>query len=145
MPWWSWMVVGVLLLGAELFVVEAEFFLVFIAVSALLTGGAVVLVEGLPLWSHWLIFAVLAVVSMVFFRKRVYAAIRPSIAGLKDDFIGDEVRLAVELPPGESGRVELRGTTWQVRNDGSGTIAAGGKGRIVAVEGVALRVVPADE
>jgi hypothetical protein len=33
MPWWGWMVIGALLLGAELMVIEAEFFLVFIGVS----------------------------------------------------------------------------------------------------------------
>lgn len=145
MPWWGWMVVGALLLGAELFVVEAEFFLVFIAVSALLTGVLALLAPDLPLWTHWLSFAVLAVASMVFFRKRVYAAIRPNIPGLKDDFVGDEVRVGQALAVGDTGRLELRGTTWQVRNDGRSAIPAGGKARIVAVDGVMLRVKPLDD
>ena len=34
--WWVWAVVGVLLLAAELFLVEADFFLVFLGVSAIL-------------------------------------------------------------------------------------------------------------
>lgn len=36
MPWWGWIVIGALLLGAELMVIEAEFFLVFIGVAALI-------------------------------------------------------------------------------------------------------------
>ncbi len=39
MPWWMWIVTGAILLGAELFIIDAQFFLVFIGVSALVTGG----------------------------------------------------------------------------------------------------------
>lgn len=141
MPWWGWMVIGALLLGAELFVIEAEFYLVFIGVSALLVGGLTVALPGIPLWAHWLIFAALALASMVFFRQRVYRAVRGNVPGLKDDFIGDELRLGQALLPGDSCRMEIRGSTWEVRNTGSAPIPAGGRGRVVAVQGLVLRVV----
>ena len=34
MTWWAWMILGAVLLGAELFAVDAQFYLVFLGVSA---------------------------------------------------------------------------------------------------------------
>ena len=119
MPWWGWMVIGALLLGAELMVIEAEFFLVFIGVSALIVGATVLVLAWIPLWAQWLLFAGIALGAMVLFRKRVYTALRARAPGLKDDFVGDELRIPEPLPPGEVCRMEIRGSTWQVRNTGS--------------------------
>ena len=140
MPWWGWIVIGALLLGAELMVIEAEFFLVFIGVSALIVGGTVLLLPWIPLWAQWLLFAGIALAAMVLFRKRVYTALRAHAPGLKDDFVGDELRIPELLPPGEVCRMELRGSTWQVRNIGSVAIPAGGKARVTAVAGIGLQV-----
>ena len=38
MPWWVWVVGGVILLAAELVAIEAQFYLVLLGVAALLTG-----------------------------------------------------------------------------------------------------------
>jgi membrane protein implicated in regulation of membrane protease activity len=140
MPWWGWIVIGALLLGAELMVIEAEFFLVFIGVSALLVGVSVLLLPWIPLWAQWLLFAGIALAAMVLFRKRVYTALRAQAPGLKDDFVGDELRIPELLPPGEVCRMEIRGSTWQVRNTGSVAIPAGGRARITAVAGIGLQV-----
>jgi membrane protein implicated in regulation of membrane protease activity len=145
MPWWGWMVIGALLLGAELFVIEAEFYLVFIGVSAFLVGVLAMLVPGLPLWAHWLIFAAVALALMVLFRQRVYRALRQGVPGLKADFIGDELRVAQALAPGESCRMEVRGSTWEVSNVGAVHIPAGGRVTVVAVQGLTLRVEGARE
>ncbi|MCL4780552.1 MAG: NfeD family protein [Gammaproteobacteria bacterium] len=140
MPWWGWIVIGALLLGAELMVIEAEFFLVFIGVSALILGGTVLALPWIPLWAQWLLFAAIALASMVLFRKRVYTALRAKVPGLKDDFVGDELRIPDALAPGEVCRIEIRGSTWQVRNTGTVAIPAGGKARITAVAGIGLQV-----
>ena len=34
MPWWGWMIVGALLLGSELMIVDAGFYLVLIGIAA---------------------------------------------------------------------------------------------------------------
>lgn len=140
MPWWGWIVIGALLLGAELMVIEAEFFLVFIGVSALILGGTVLALPWIPLWAQWLLFAAIALASMVLFRKRVYTALRAQLPGLKDDFVGDELRIPEALAPGEVCRMEIRGSTWQVRNTGAVAIPAGGKARVTAVAGIGLQV-----
>ena len=33
MPWWGWIVVGAVLLGAELLLIDAEFYFVFLGVA----------------------------------------------------------------------------------------------------------------
>ena len=80
MQWWAWIVVGAILLGSELTVVNAQFYLVFLGVSALLvglaalTGGTVA-----AFWLQWLIFALLAVTSMFAFRQRIYQRLGRSL------------------------------------------------------------------
>ena len=38
MSWWSWMIGGAILLGAELGLVNAQFYLVFVGSAALVVG-----------------------------------------------------------------------------------------------------------
>jgi len=70
MPWWAWIVLGIGLLAVELFFVDAQFYLVFIGLSAAAVGLLGLAGVHLPEWSQWLAFAVLALVTMLTFRKR---------------------------------------------------------------------------
>jgi len=72
MNWWSWMIGGAILLGAELGLVNAQFYLVFIGAAALAVGLASVAMPGLPASAQWALFAILATVSMLMFRGRLY-------------------------------------------------------------------------
>ena len=58
MTWWSWMVLGAILLGAELFAIDAQFYLVFLGVSAALVGLAALLGIEMAEWVQWTTFAV---------------------------------------------------------------------------------------
>jgi hypothetical protein len=140
MPWWGWMGVGMLLLAAELFFIEADFFLVFLGVAAVLTGILGWAVPELPVWVQIVAFAVLALVSMVLFRKRVYRMLRREVADLPNDMLREKLELPAGLPVDGSCRVELRGSTWTARNVGSVPIAAGGTARVVGVDGITLNV-----
>jgi hypothetical protein len=140
MPWWGWMGVGMLLLAAELFVIEADFYLVFLGIAAALTGLLGLAVPGMPAWLQWLAFAVLALVLMVLFRKRVYRLLRREVADLPNDMLSEQVALPDGLPVDASCRVELRGSTWTARNVGLAPIAPGGTARVVGVEGITLKV-----
>lgn len=144
MEWWGWMVVGAILLGAELFVIEAEFFLVFIGVSAIATGLAVLGLPMLPLWGQVLVFAGGSLISMLLFRKRVYALLRPGVADRPPDMAGDRVQVPQTLAPGETCRVDYRGTTWNARNDGARAIPAGGTARILGTQGITMQITGLD-
>jgi membrane protein implicated in regulation of membrane protease activity len=140
MPWWGWMGIGMLLLAAELFIIEADFYLVFLGVAAALTGLLGLAVPGMPAWLQWLAFAMLSLVLMVLFRKRVYRLLRREVADLPNDMLREQVALPDGLPVGGSCRVELRGSTWTAHNVGTTPIAPGGTARVVGVEGITLKV-----
>ena len=57
MQWWGWIVAGVVLLGLELLVIDAQFFLVFIGLAAIVVGIAALAGMGGPEWVQWLLFA----------------------------------------------------------------------------------------
>jgi membrane protein implicated in regulation of membrane protease activity len=140
MYWWAWIVVGALLLGAELAFVEAQFYLVFLGAAALVVGMLDLGGVPLPAWAQWLTFAGLSVVSMVLFRQRVYQLLRKEVPTMKSGPVGDTVVAPMDLEPGDTCRLEYRGTSWEARNDGEQTIVAGSEARILRVDGLTLKI-----
>jgi membrane protein implicated in regulation of membrane protease activity len=143
MQWWAWITVGALLLGSELTFVNAQFYLVFVGAAALVVGFLSLAGALSAVWIQWALFALLAIVSLLTFRRRVYERIRGTLPDIKLGPRGETVILPAELPPGESCRLEFRGCSWSAVNGGRSVIAAGGRARIDRVEGLTL-VVHAD-
>ena len=140
MTWWAWMILGVVLFGAELFAIDAQFYLVFLGLSAALVGLLSLFGLGLPEWSEWLIFSALALISMFTFRQALYQKIRGNVPGFSGNMTGDFVELPEGLEPGKSTRTGFRGSTWTVVNDGQEPIAGGQRAPIVRSEGLTLYV-----
>lgn len=140
MPWWGWVALGTLLLGAEMALVDAEFFLVFIGISALLVGIADLLGLALPAWGEFLVFAIIAGGSMVLFRQKVYALVKGSAKEIETIPVGETLSIDVEIPVGGRGRAEYRGTTWSVVNVGTEAIAAGAMASIQKIDGTILKI-----
>jgi membrane protein implicated in regulation of membrane protease activity len=140
MQWWAWIAVGAILLGSELTFVDAQFYLVFVGASALAVGLTQLAGAGLAAWLQWLIFAALAATSMFTFRRRIYERMRRGLPAMKGGPAGELVTLPTELPPGETCRLEFRGSSWSAINGGKAMIAAGAKARIERVDGLTLVV-----
>lgn len=140
MLWWGWILLGVIILGAEMFVIDAQFYLVFIGLSAVLVGLLDLAGLALPEWVQWMIFAALSLISMFTFRKSLYLKIRGTVPGFRTSMKGDMVLVADELAPGAQSRTSHRGTKWTVRNVGAGSIASGQRARVVKTEGLVLHV-----
>jgi membrane protein implicated in regulation of membrane protease activity len=139
MPWWGWIVVGAVLLAAELFVIPTDFFLVFLGVAAMIVGLIGLAGLGLPVWGQWATFAVLALVSLVFFRGWLRARFTPTTR-VDDTLVGEIAVTREALAAGASGQIELRGTTWSARNAGDVLLAPGDRARVERVEGLTLHV-----
>ena len=140
MEWWAWIAVGAILLGSELGFVDAQFYLVFVGGSALVVGF-LDLAGLLPaVWMQWLLFALLAVLSMVTFRRRIYERMRRKLPAMKQGPAGETVVLPAELKPGETCRLEYCGSSWNAVNGGKSPIAAGERARIDRVNGLTLVV-----
>jgi len=140
MLWWHWMVLGAVILGAELFAIDAQFYLVFLGVSAALVGLADLVGISMPEWAQWTTFAVLSLVSFFTFRKSLYQKIRGGAVGFRETISGSTVNIKEELAAGGESRTDFRGTKWTVRNIGSEPIVAGSRAKVVKVDGLTLHV-----
>ena len=138
MTWWGWMVLGAVLFGAELFAVDAQFFLVFLGLSAAIVGLAGMFGLSAPEWVQWLAFAFLSLVSMFTFRQSLYRKIRGGVEGFKEGLEGESVVISESLPPGADARVEFSGTKWKVRNLGEQTNDARARASVVKTDGLTL-------
>ncbi|MCP4331129.1 MAG: NfeD family protein [Gammaproteobacteria bacterium] len=140
MPWWGWMILGALLLGSELMIVDAGFYLVFIGVAAALTGLVELAGVGLEPWLQWVVFSFIALMMMVLFRKKLYAKLRGSGVGYEIGPAGEVVTVEQELQPGENGRLAYRGTEWAVLNVSDEAFAQGQHVQISSVDGLTLKL-----
>ena len=141
MTWWGWIIAGAILLGAELAFVNAQFYLVFLGSAAILTGLATLLLP-LAAWLQWALFAVLAIVSMVTFRSRVYQRFNRALPQVGTGPAGGLITLQVPLGAGESCQAEYGGTFWTVRNDSDTPLPSGSRARITRVQDLTLLVRP---
>jgi membrane protein implicated in regulation of membrane protease activity len=140
MAWWSWIIIGTLLLGAELFAIDAQFYLIFIGAGAIVVGLVGMLGIDLPVWLQWLSFAALSIAAMLTIRRQLYLRLRKRPLGKVDGDADQLVRIPDELAPGKSMRIEYRGSGWTALNVGERLIPAGEEVRIESVEGLTLRV-----
>ncbi len=140
MQWWAWVAVGGILLGAELTVVNAQFYLVFVGAAALLVGFSRLLGLELAPWLQWAAFAALALSSMVGFRRRVYERLRRRLPVMNLGPEHDRVIVPEGLAPGASCRLEFRGSSWNAVNAGEAPIAPGAEARIERIERLTLQL-----
>ena len=140
MPWWGWVLIGTLLLAGELFVVEADFYLVFFGIAAVAVGLLDLAGLGGPLWVEFLLFALIALGSTALFRGRLYAKLRPDTPPVSDALVGETASVREAIAPGAHGHAELRGAVWQANNVGAAPLAAGERARVAGVDGLTLLV-----
>jgi inner membrane protein len=141
MQWWGWLVLGALLLAAEMFVIDAQFYLVFVGVAAFIVGSFGVAHVALSPAVEWLLFAALSLVTMVAFRRRVYELARGRVGKVEERLtLGDRVHIPHRLQPGHTCRVNYKGSTWDARNIDSSEIPAGTDAVIAAIDGLTLHI-----
>lgn len=141
MPWWGWLIVAALSLAAEMFVLDAQFYLVFFGISAAIIGLLGLSGVNMPDWAQWLALSVLAVGSMLTFRRRVYELVRGRTGHVEERLtVGDRVTVPVRLEPSQTCRVDYRGSSWTARNVDETPIEAGREAVIARVDGLVLLV-----
>ena len=141
MPWWGWITLGGLLLIAEL--LSGALYLLFVGIAAILVGILVLLVSDLPFWSHWPIFAVLALALLVGLRRHAHERINRS--GGFEAIAGENALVIDEIAPAGYGQASLRGAKWTARNVGRSTLTDGQRVRVERVNGLTLELRAEDE
>ena len=142
MSWWGWLIVGIVLAGAEL-MTDAAFYLVFAGAAAIFVGILGLAGVGLPVWAQWLAFSVLAIASMVLFRQKLYGRLRGGGAEFRHPAVGAAVQVDEDVAPGGRTRVRLQGTEWTAVNVGPNAIPHGTGAVVVDIDGVSLEIVEA--
>jgi membrane protein implicated in regulation of membrane protease activity len=140
MIWWYWMLLGLVLAAIEL-ATPGGFFFAFFAVAALVVGLLELagLVQSDAI--QWGIFPVIAVASLVLFRRPMVRWMNRSERGeAVDSLVGELVVPSGAIGAGDHGRAELRGAMWNVRNVDAFAVVAGERCRVVGVRGLELDI-----
>lgn len=138
MEWWAWVILGFVLLAAEM--VSAGLFLMFFGVGGIVVGGLVRfhLIEAA--WMQWLAFSVVSLGSMALLRKPLLHRLQINVRKDQDTMLGERAVASEEIAAGAMGKAQMRGTTWQARNVGDSPVKAGQGCRVEKVEGITLLV-----
>jgi membrane protein implicated in regulation of membrane protease activity len=143
MIWWYWMLVGLVLLGAEM-VTPGGFYILFFGLAALavgtLAGVGLVQVE----WLQWLLFSGIAILSLLVFRGPLLAWIKTHDKEMPnvDSMAGESAIPLEDLAPGGTGKAELRGTMWTAHNAGPALLKKNQRCKVQRVEGLTLWITP---
>ena len=137
MPWWSWLILGFVLLGGEM-LAPGGFYLLFIGIGAVIVGLLALVNLAGPSWTQWLLFTLLSVLSLTMLRSRLARSILPASAG--KEIVGETVELTTAIQPDGVGQARFRGSVWKVRNAGPRTLEVGTRCRVDEVHGITLTV-----
>jgi inner membrane protein len=138
MAWWYWVVLGLTLAAIEL-ATPGGFYVIFFAVGALAVGALSLAGVLQAAWIEWLLFPVIALVTLRLFRQPLLGRLRLNERADDVDSLVGQVAVAIgDIAPGQHGRAELRGAGWSARNVDTSTLLSGQRCRVVAVQGLML-------
>lgn len=139
MEWWIWMLLGLLLLLAEL-VTPGGFYFIFFGIGAVIVGVLAGLGAGGPLWLQFLSFSILSLVSLWLFRGKLLKLTESAPDRNVDSLIGETAVASDEITVNGIGKVEMRGASWNARNVGDQPLKHGERAKVERVEGLMLFV-----
>ncbi|MCK2053873.1 NfeD family protein [Methylobacterium sp. 37f] len=132
-PAWTWILIGLVLMGAEL--IASGVFLLWLGLAALVTGLQILLVP-LPWQGQLLLFAALSVAFAVVASRRTQAGANALNQGAQG-LLGRDYPLAAAIVDGE-GHIRVNDTLWRVAGPDA---PLGTRVRVTGVEGTLLTVV----
>lgn len=139
MIWWYWMLLGLVLLGVEM-ATPGGFYILFFGLAALIVGS----LAGLELiqaeWLQWLLFSILAILSLLVFRGPLLASLKKRDKNLPDvdTLAGESAVPREDLAVSGTGKAELRGTTWTAHNAGPTPLLKGQRCKVERIEGLTI-------
>ncbi len=133
------MVAGFIMLATETLV--PGFFLFFFGIGAVFMGFFQLVFPGVPLWIELLIFLSVSTAWLAMFRGRLVAYIEKRNPPKKVDSIEGETAVATEdIAPGQVGKAELRGASWNALNLGSAPVLKGQRCKVEKMDGLTLKI-----
>ena len=142
MEWWYWLVLGLVLVAAEM-AAAGGFYVIFFGVGALLVAVLTFVGATASLWLQLLLFSVFSVISLLLFREPIMRRLYK--AGPQrdlDTLVGEVGAAAEDLEPGKIGRVEVRGAMWTARNTSGNAVRRGERCVVVGRNELTLFIRP---
>lgn len=138
MMWLGWVFFGVLLCLSEIFLLS--FFVLFVGISAIITGILVLIFPGISLVWQIVIFGALSLVMLLIFCNKLKGSFVKNKVNSDGDDFSNAVGIAEEdiMPGAAGGRVSFEGSSWPARTDVE--IAAGEEVRVLRRENITLIV-----
>ena len=135
---WYWWVLAVGFLAVEL--LAPGFFFLWLSVSAFVVGSILLMLPSLSFEVQLLLFSILAVISILVWRRYVSAKSQESDQPLLNQrgaqYIGRTFSVVVAIENGQ-GKVKLGDSLWMVEGE---DCPAGSKVKVIAVKGTVLEV-----
>jgi membrane protein implicated in regulation of membrane protease activity len=142
MSWWHWVVVGLILVALEM-AASGGFYVIFFGIAAIAIGALHVLDLAGPLWFQFLLFSVISIGSLLFFRRPFMRWMNLDRPGSDvDSMIGETAVPLEDIESGAVGRAELRGTVWSARNQAKAAVHKGQRCTVVAVDRLMISLEP---
>ncbi|MBS3964022.1 MAG: NfeD family protein [Methylomonas sp.] len=139
---WYWWVAAAGFLVIELLV--SGFFFIWLAVSAFVVGSLLLVMPGLSFEGQLLLFSVLAVASILVWRRfmsaKAQGSDQPLLNRRGQHYIGRSFTLVEAIDNGR-GKIKVDDTFWRVEGQ---DCKKGSKVRVIAVRGMVLDVEPCD-
>jgi membrane protein implicated in regulation of membrane protease activity len=140
MSWWIWLLLGLVLVLAEV-LTPGGFALLLFGAAALLTGFVAATGVLTAWWAQWFLFALLSIALLLALRQPLVRALRPpGVVEDVDTLVGETALAVREIAIDEVGKAELRGTSWSARNVGLTPLRDGQRCRVQKVDGLMLWV-----
>jgi len=135
-----WLVIALVLIGAEL--MSMAFIALYLAVGAIAAG--IVGAAGANFGIQILVFAVVAVVSLIATRKPIRRALdrNPVVASNAQTVVGKHavVTVALDEGPGHRGQIRVGTEYWSARSTDDHSIEEGATVEVAGIEGVTALV-----
>ncbi len=141
LEFWHWWVLAAVLIGIEIFAPSTV--LVWPGIAAIIVGAVMFFVPDLGWQYQLLIFAVLALGSLIAWRAYVHTQpkqaeeLKVNLGGARH--VGRELILTEPIA-NRRGRLEVDGVIWKIEGDDA---EAGTRVRITGADGTVLKVEPA--
>jgi membrane protein implicated in regulation of membrane protease activity len=143
MQWWHWLAAGLILVALEM-AASGGFYVIFFGIAALVIGGLHLADLAGPIWFQLLLFSILSVGSLLFFRRPFmrWLNLDAPVPGDLDSPVGETAIPLADIAPGAVGRAELRGTVWTARNSSGIVLPRGQRCVVVRVDRLTIFLEP---
>ena len=139
-PWWGWFTFGFILLLLELSS-PGGFYFLFFGVGAISVGILAWLTILNEAWVQLTVFSIVSIMASLLFRKRLLSRFGPKQGDIVvDSMVGEAAMVLDNIEAGRFGKVELRGTAWNARNNSVRMLARGERCKVERVDGLSLWV-----